>query len=385
MRRGRRVLRGAVLAGVTLLVAEMLARRTHLPDPHLPDPASVDQPAILLHGNPWLLWELAPGTRMERGVVVNVNTRGFRGPEVGLKRGPRALTLGDSSIYGFGVADADTWSAQLATRLGVDIVNGAVPGYSTFQARNALELRGLSVDPDVLFIGTLWSDNNFDGFVDKRLLAAWSAWEGGAVATVRRGLERVALFRWLDWTLRVQPQGRRARAIGWDLSDRDVRSGERRVAIEDYAANLDALAATMHARGGGVVFLLPANRDDLDPRGTEPAWEPYRAVLRDAAARHDAPLVDVPRAFRESGDGVEALFLDKMHPTPLGHRRMAEAAAAVLRARGWPRKPLRTRVPTASPRIPEDPWAHHVVPEAGAEGGSPPSATPPPTRRAGRP
>jgi hypothetical protein len=175
----------------------------------------------------------------------------------------------------------------------------------------------------------------------------------------------------------VGPQGRRARAIGWDLSDRDVRSGERRVAIEDYAANLDALAATVHARGGGVVFVLPANRDDIEPRGPEPAWAPYRTVLRDAAARHDAPLVDVPRAFRDSGAGVEALFLDKMHPTPLGHRVMAEAAAKVLRARGWPDTPLRIPSPSRPPQIPADPWAHHLVPEAAADRDGGPAKTTP--------
>jgi len=317
-----------------------------------------EHPSIVLHGNPMLLWELAPGTRTERGVRVHVNAEGFRGPERGPRRGPRALAVGDSSVYGFGVQDEAVWSAVAERTLGAEVVNGACPGWSTFQARNMLDLRGWDLAPDLLVIGTLWSDNNFDGFVDRELLASLAGWESGWTARARRLLGASALFRRADWSLRVAPQARRAREIGWDLSDRDDRSGRRRVAIEDYVANLEALVDAARAHGAGVVFLELANRQDLVPvAGTEPAWAPYREAMRAVADRHGAPRVDVPRAFVASGRSADALFLDSMHPSAEGHALLARAFAEAVGAVGWPTRPFVLPEPTGAPPEVVDPYA----------------------------
>jgi lysophospholipase L1-like esterase len=359
---GVRVRRAGGVVLVVLGLGELLARGATVPDGALPPSGYPMDSAIVLHGNPWLLWELLPGTREELGVRVHVNTRGFRGPEIGPKQGPRALTLGDSSIYGFGVEDDEVWSARLGTTLDVEIVNGAVPGYSTFQALNLLQMRGLALEPEVLFVGTLWSDNNFDGFVDRELLATYAGWEATPARVVRAVLERSQLFRWLDWRLRVAPRAAAARKVGWDLSANDRPDGRRRVSIGDYAANLDRIAGVARSRGAAVVYLLPANRDAIDPRGSDPAWTPYRQVLREAAARHGALLVDVPAVFQASGHTSDALFLDKMHPTALGHAFMAEATAKALATRGWPTTKMAPAVDAAAAALPVDRWAHHVVP-----------------------
>ena len=358
---GRLVRACAVLAVVGGL-GELLARGASVPDAAAPPHGYPTDTAVVLHGNPWLLWELLPGTREELGVQVHVNARGFRGPEIGAKRGVRALTLGDSSIYGFGVEDDEVWSARLGTALGVEIVNGAVPGYSTFQALNLLQMRGLALAPDVLFVGTLWSDNNFDGFVDRDLLSAYAGWEATSARAARAILERSHLFRWLDWRLRVAPRAEAARKVGWDLSANDRPNGRRRVAIGDYAANLDRIAGVARASGAAVVYVLPANRDDIVPRGTDPAWAPYREVLRSAAARQGALVVDVPAAFRASGHSVDSLFLDRMHPTALGHGLMAGAAAQALASRGWPATALPLPSDAGDTEVPIDRWAHHEVP-----------------------
>jgi hypothetical protein len=104
------------------------------------------------------------------------------------------------------------------------------------------------------------------------------------------------------------------------------------VAINDYAANLEILVGMATEVGAEVVFLLLANEEDVRAHvGGEKAWTPYREVMREAAARHGAPVVEVPELFRASGLSDEALFLDEMHPTIAGHRIIGEALAEVLR------------------------------------------------------
>lgn len=322
-----------------LALGEAAARLDPPPDPRAPSPGVRD--AVLLHGNPWLLWELQTGDIVERGNPVHVNRAGFRDVERGPKTRPRALSLGDSSIYGYGVRDAEVFTSLLEQRFDADFIDGGVPGYSTYQSLNLLDMRGLALDPDLLIVGSLWSDNNFDQFNDADLLAAYAGFHDGTARRLRTVLAHSALFRWMDWTLRVAPQGERARKVGWMTHHDGATSGSRRVAINDYAANLEAFCERMQSRGGGIVWLLPPNREDLAPPADRPRWAPYRQVMRDTAARHHAPLVDGPAAFLASGQSADALFLDQMHPTAAGHAVLANAIAAALADAGWPGTPLR--------------------------------------------
>lgn len=355
----RRRLFGGLAVGLgVLLLAEGTSRLLPVPDAAAPWSRETGEVTgdILLDGNPWLLWELRVGARLEHGVTVHVNRAGFRDRERGPKTRPRALALGDSSVYGFGVRDEEVFTSVLEERVDADFVNAAAPGYSTFQSINLLDMRGWSLDPDLLIVANLWSDNNFDSFVDKELLASYAGWSGSRAGAVRALLGYSHLFRGLDWTLRVAPRGEAARKVGWQLGDVDPRGGRRRVAIEDYAANLEALCERMRARGGGVVFLMLANREDLRPRAGRPAWAPYREVMADTARRHGAPLVDAPAAFRASGLSRDRLFLDQMHPAPEGHALLAEAVAAELARQGWPAAPLRVGAASAPRPTWEDPF-----------------------------
>ena len=69
------------------------------------------------------LWEPRPGALIPRewsGELERVNAAGFRGPQRSREKPPgvlRIATLGDSSTFGYGVPYADTFSAQLETRL----------------------------------------------------------------------------------------------------------------------------------------------------------------------------------------------------------------------------------------------------------------------------
>lgn len=342
----QRALFALVTAVIVLDLGEVLARLYPPPDPRAPATGGGDF-SVLLHGSPWLLWEIQPGDRVENGNSVHVNELGFRGATPGPKSRPRAMSLGDSSIYGYGVKDDEVFTSVLGDKFDADFINGGVPGYSSFQSLNLLDMRGLALEPDLLLVGNLWSDNNFDTFVDRDLLATYAGWQGSTGWRVRTALSHSALFRWVDFAVRVGPQGTQARKVGWQLGSGEPGSGTRRVAVNDYAANLDGFCDRMRMLGGGVVFVVLPSREDIDPLSAGPGWEVYRNVMRETAKRHNVPVVEAPEAFKASGHTADDLFLDLMHPTPLGHALLADTVAASLTAAGWPATPLRVSPPSS--------------------------------------
>jgi len=300
-------------------------------------------------GNPYLLYEYRPGVHMQAGAEVTINSLGLRGAEPTMPKPlttRRFLTTGDSSVFGFGVTDPEVFSEVAAASMGEDIeaINAATPGYSSYQSINLLRLRAMQTEPDLIVIGNIWSDNNFDAFVDKDLLASYAGFEQSLVGRLKHLLSMSAIYRLLDYRLRVAPATDRMREVGWLQSgnpgvlDSGQHIGLRRVEINDYAANLETMVDMAQDSGAEVAFIMLANNEDLDG-GSSPgkAWDPYRQVMKDTAARHGAPLIDVPALFIDSGLSREALFLDEMHPTAAGHRIMGEALADLLLEHRWDR------------------------------------------------
>jgi len=163
-----------------------------------PPPAEGGQTPTM-PGNPYLIYEYRPGKHIQAGEMVTINSMGMRGEEPTIPKPAgvrRLLTTGDSSIFGFGVADEHVFSEVAARALGdnVEAINAATPGYSSFQTINLLKLRALETEPDVVVIGNLWSDNNFDAFVDKELLATYNAYATGAAGQLRGCWRRLRCF-----------------------------------------------------------------------------------------------------------------------------------------------------------------------------------------------
>lgn len=309
--------------------------------------------APTMRGNPFLLWEYAPGQRTESDTDVNINSLGLRGPEPIIPKPDgvrRLLSTGDSTIYGFKVRDGSVFIEIAAESLGskVEGWNAAIPGYSSYQSLNMLEMRALRLEPDVLVIGNIWSDNNFDTFVDRDLLEIYGEFESGSTQRMRGLLERSALFRWMDYRIRLgqdavlteREERSLARKVGWTVGGQDNSSGKRRVAANDYTDNLNALIDTAHANQAEAIFVLLPHPFDLVDDGKEaPAWSLYRQIMHDVAESRGVPLVNMVEVFQSSGLGREALFFDEgepgiqddLHPTELGHRLMGEALAAALK------------------------------------------------------
>ena len=326
---------GLAVAAAVLLSAELSVRALfadELREAQAGPPPATDG-APTMRGNPYLLWEQAPGVRTEHGVQSTINALGMRGPEPVIPKPDgvrRILATGDSSVYGFGVADEQPFVQVAAKALGVEGHNAAIPGYSTYQTLNLLEMRALALEPDVVVVANLWSDNNFDSFIDKDLLNAYSSWEQTPRARVEAWLAPSAIYRLMKWRLVADSQQAEARKVGWTVGGGD-QVGSRRVAIQDYASNLDRIAQRSLAAGAELVFVVLPNQEDLSPNPNPQAWSVYRQALRDTAARYGAPVIEAPALFYEDGRG-QALFLDEMHPTADGHALLGAELARTLGA-----------------------------------------------------
>jgi len=296
--------------------------------------------------HPTRLWALAPGARANAGAIATINALGLRGalPETPKPPGrARVLVLGDSTFFGHGVEDDATFPAQLQARLraeglDVEVLNGAVPGYSTEQTRAELDELGWALAPDLLVIGSLWSDNNVDSFRDADLLAT-------ARMQAENPLFASHAFRLLVRGIHGLRGGESARLVTWTRGSQWPASAGRRVPLRRYAENLDAMVRDAAARGIGAALMAPSNvgmtRGKYAPGAS---WDPYFDAQRRVAEHHGIPLIETLPALRAAaGDTPRALFVDPMHPSEKGHAALAEAADATLRAAGWPEERLIAR------------------------------------------
>lgn len=128
---------------------------------------------------PDLIYELRPDLDrvLYAGAPVTTNADGFRqsGPiePVG-ERTYRILGLGDSVMFGQGVADGREYLARLEASLNREdpsrewqVLNAAVPGYNTAQEVAFLKARGLALRPDLVVLGFVSNDVNLPSFLNR--------------------------------------------------------------------------------------------------------------------------------------------------------------------------------------------------------------------------
>jgi hypothetical protein len=137
------------------------------------------------------------------------------------------------------------------------------------------------------------------------------------------------LLLWIQTLLLPAPQ---------DLDDLSPARAAPRVPIGEFRENLVTLTAEAPR---SVLLVWPLRRQlepdrDLGPlvgimRGFPlERFREYQEVIRSLESP-DRRVLDVGRAFLESGGGIQSLFHDSIHASERGHRVVADALHAVLR------------------------------------------------------
>jgi len=337
----------AVGCGAALLAVEEWAQGQR---PQLPGWGGPQGTAGLMVSHPTRLWGMSPGTKPNaEGSETAINALGFRGaePEMPKPSGrSRIVSLGDSAFFGFGVNDGETFDAHLvrslqAEGIDVDSMNAGVAGYSIAQHRVAMDEEIWDLEPDLLVLCNVWSDNTWDTFKDEDLLVS-------ARFAQRNPLTRSAALKlFAAWWAGVFG-GNDGRIIVWSGAEGWPEGKVRRVPLDRWIQLHHEVLLGAAERGISVVFLKPTNSFLLDPEssGAPPAWIPYFEAMDALAAHHEIPVVDVTEAYLaaiENGAAITDLLWDKMHPTAQGHAVLGDALKHALLVREWP---LGSMVPT---------------------------------------
>jgi lysophospholipase L1-like esterase len=303
---------------------------------------------VRLSPDPRIVYELVPGLDVTfLGAPLRTNSDGFRGPLVPAARtrpAVRVVGLGDSVMFGWGVAEEDTYLARLVPLLeagspGVawEVVNTAVPGYNTAMEVATLEAKGLRFDPDLVVLNVVGNDLGLPNFVE----------EEPDVLSLRRSFL-------LDFV--------RARLAGTPAPGRrlvGVAPGERRFGGE-------ADLARVPARYRGLVG-LPAFRaamERLRDLGRERGFAVVVLAHPDAPDFARASAREMGFALVETGDAVRSwarehgvediqqppltVTPEDPHPSAVGHAIIAAVLADSLRSSGLAARLVARRRPTSS-------------------------------------
>lgn len=326
--RGNLIAFSAGLA-LTVLLAEGTLRLFGLGHPYYSAPElyrpSAD-PRVLF--TPRAGWDgFSEGTR------VQTNALGLRERELPTEKPlgvARLLFLGDSVTFGTGVRHDEAFPRVVEARLSgggrgeIQAVNAGVVGYNTTQELARLRDVGLDYRPDAVVLT----------FVVNDLLDAFSIFDhqyepGGLFAAQKVWLRRNShLYRFgqnLYW--RVALELRRTRSGPTEPLRPRARLTERLAEIREIAET---------ARAHGALFLLVLYPDNLDdPVGPDPggARRGVREELTLFAEGLDYPLVDLTAALGDVRDprARELRLREDPHPSPAGHRAIAEALTPALR------------------------------------------------------
>ncbi len=282
--------------------------------------------------DPELFWRLASGVTLPEdarpfsGLVSNAD--GLREDHpIPLAKPPgevRILFLGDSVTFGYLVRSDQCFvelvERELAERFPaarVECINAGVPGYSLFQGLRFLEGRGLSWDPDLVVLEFGWNDR--------------ARWEGGGDLERHAAQERARAPALLAWS-------RLAAIVARRLAPAPAGEARARLTPEEFHDLLEEAREVVRGRGVDLLLLICAGRFNLNPGvpemgRTEYQIQQYRVGRETPFGPDGGPaLVDCVAALRElvSEHSLDELFFDGIHPTPLGHRKMAEALVARL-------------------------------------------------------
>jgi lysophospholipase L1-like esterase len=274
------------------------------------------------------------------GNSVQTNSRGLRERELAVPKTvgtTRIVFLGDSVTFGAGVLDHEAFPRLLEPMLQgsrpgpVETVNTAVVGYNTAQELSRLRDVGLAYQPDGVVLV----------FVVNDLLDTFSIFDHQYTPTdisapLKVWLRRHShLYRFVQDTYwRVALEMRRARTG-------QTEPLRPRARVDERLGQLGQIVDLAKSNGAPLFLVLyPDNLSDPVGPGADGQRRTVREELTRFAQSRGIPAFDLTEALGDVRDprARQHRLREDPHPSPVGHRVIAEALSGPLRewVRGLP-------------------------------------------------
>lgn len=307
-------------------------------------------------GDANLLWKLEPNREFKTGRdVTKINALGLRESllptQVKRPNEKRVLVTGDSSIYGWGVEDTQTYAVYLEQELRnhfhipIEVINLGVPGYSTEQTIKLLEMVGWLYEPDLVIVSNIFSDCNIDAFQDKQAMTLANPEQNWSYRILRSSRLYCAMYMpWANYQAHMNQSPNRVLMPGLPTGPNAAVTLEKindsiglsRVPMDDYLDNLSWIQQESNKRNAHMLLAPLAQEWDAGiwnvpmPKPDKDhvlPWQPYRSAQKQWAIEHNIDVVSFADAFANAAKTMKypgQLFVDHMHPSPTGTALMAK-------------------------------------------------------------
>jgi len=342
-----------ILAGIEVVVRATLphvsALSLFVSSPLQQDNFTDTENVTIFEGDPLRFWRVRPN--LDRVIwdytVVSTNEQGLRHADpIGPKRegSRRIVTLGDSVTFGYRIPmafpnrpehydrealsyplaripmafpnrpehyDREALSYPLAMERDlraanpdrdIEVVNLAVPGYTSHQGLAWLRRDIGKLEPDLVTACFGWNDINLRAATDREMMKT----DWYHVALRRAGSASQVISHLVSWRRKT------AASAGFAL----------RVPVEDYVDNFLQIARLAGAHGASVAIIGPVYRGSDQGTAESERMTRQRDALRTAMQDAKIPYLEIPELSEHSYPKNLMLFGELIHPNKPGHRLM---------------------------------------------------------------
>lgn len=260
-----------------------------------------------------------------RNTPLTTNAWGLRSGPVSAADTTRLLILGDSYAFGWGVEDGESFGAILARELGMELVNGAIPGYSIYQQVRMFDYVTARTGIDAV-VATISLAN--DAIDEERIrrytpdrLEEFDYGLRDPDSFTAKLIRASRILTLLDErTNHIQFGLRNARGPGGDLA----------------VDSLYDLAERCHERGLPLVWLVVPRAGEVRGGGMMSGLlnrqtARLRGHFLKVTADYGSPGIDLLPVLRAAQQGGESYLPFDAHWNERGHRAVAEAVLPALK------------------------------------------------------
>ena len=308
-------------------------------------------------GHPYLAYVARPDWSREaddKDGQKSHDANGFRNPAPPKEKAAgvfRIACLGGSSTYGSTpTSDAATWPAQLETILNqkegpkVEVLNGGLMGWSTFESLINYSLRVADYQPDLVIVYHAINDMRCALYLrggDPQ--ADNTHWRLGWPRLVRTPGESLLELSqsYLIWRKYMSDYGIGQKSLGFygiknyraDDMDPFWRETPPPQGFQNVQRNLISLQAVVKAHGAQIMFgTQGCKRTDIRAKSKHQQWaglDEIEAITRQVAEKRGAHLCESRLALESQAEerGTEVIFTREVHLTDEGARVLASAFA----------------------------------------------------------